>query len=62
MIDGFYKQPNPSDGFYGPWFSADFDIGTNKVTTAGNGFLTHPYDHVTNATDLSSGMIDGKRQ
>ncbi|MFI5136570.1 MAG: hypothetical protein ACHQIM_02000 [Sphingobacteriales bacterium] len=61
-IDGTFNQPNPSDGFYGPWFSADFDMSTNLVSTAGNGFLTHPYDHTTFATDLSSGNISGKKQ
>jgi hypothetical protein len=61
-ISGFLNQPNPSDAFYGPWFSANFDIGANTVTTAGNGFSTHPYAPVTFATFVSSGTVTGKKQ
>jgi len=61
-IEGFKNQPNPSDAFYGPWFSADFDVSSNTVTTQGNGFSTHPYAPVTLATTSSSGTVTGKKQ
>ena len=42
VIDGAAHAPNPSDAFYGPWFSiALFPDG--KAMSFGNGFLTHPY-------------------
>lgn len=61
-IDGSFNQPNPSDGFYGPWFNANFNIDTKTVVTEGNGFLTHPYAPVTFDTGLSSGTVTGKKQ
>jgi hypothetical protein len=61
-IAGFNNQPNPSDAFYGPWFSADFDVNSNMVSTQGNGFSTHPYAPVTFATTSSSGTVTGKKQ
>jgi hypothetical protein len=61
-VEGFKNFPNPSDGFYGPWFSADFDIGSNMVITIGNGFSTHPYAPSSFDTNVSSGTVSGKKQ
>jgi len=61
-IQGFKNQPNPSDAFYGPWFSGNFDISSNTVNSAGVGFSTHPYAPLTLATFFSSGSISGKKQ
>lgn len=51
-------KPNPSDAFYGPWFSADFDLGAGTVN---GGFGAHPYDPATTATGLSNGNVTGAR-
>jgi hypothetical protein len=61
-IGGFDNQPNPSDAFYGPQFTADFDIGTNTVSSTNAGFSAHPYAPGTFATNVSSGTVTGKKQ
>jgi hypothetical protein len=61
-IGGFDNQPNPSDAFYGPQFTADFDVSSNTVTSAGVGFSTHPYAPVTFDTNVSSGTVSGTKQ
>jgi len=61
-ITGFANQPNPSDAFYGPLFSADFDISSNTVSTTGVGFSAHPYAPVTFDTNVSSGTVSGTKQ
>src|SRR5437762_4075632 len=56
VIDGTAHAPNPSDAFYGPWFSiALFPDGT--AMSFGNGFLTHPYNPANFATGLNSGDL-----
>jgi hypothetical protein len=61
-ISGFKNQPNPSDAFYGPQFTGDFNVITNTVISIGNGFSAHPYAPVTFATNVSNGTITGKKQ
>ncbi|SHN18386.1 hypothetical protein [Mucilaginibacter sp. OK098] len=62
IIAGFNNQPNPSDAFYGPWFSAVLDLSSNTAFSSGNGFSTHPYAPVTFDTNFSNGTITGKKQ
>jgi len=62
-INGFNNAPNPSDAFYGPWFNADFNVNTNKVTPdVGNGFSTHPYNPANRETFVSSGSVTGAKK
>jgi hypothetical protein len=61
-ILGFKGAANPSDAFYGPMFSAAFDVINNKAVSIGVGFSTHPYAPVTWATFVSSGTVNGTKQ
>ena len=60
-VDGTAGAQNPSDAFYGPWFSVTVDTKSDGVTTQGNGFLTHPYNPANSDTGLSSGTVTGSR-
>jgi len=57
--------PDPSDAFYGPWFSADFNLMTGDVVTyltENRGFITHPYNKSISDTTISTGVVTGKKQ
>lgn len=58
-IDGFKNAPNPSDEFYGPWFSVDLFPNTGLVVSAGNGFSAHPYNKENFDTAVSTGTVSG---
>jgi hypothetical protein len=60
-IDGAKGAPNPSDKFYGPWFSVELNTDLGTAISTGNGFLTHPYNPATFATGLSSGNVTGAK-
>jgi len=47
---------------YGPSISANFDINSNMVDTAGFGFETHPYSPDSSLSSISTGKISGKKQ
>lgn len=58
-IEGFKNAPNPSDAFYGPWFSVDLFPNTGIAVSAGNGFSAHPYNKANFDTAISSGTVSG---
>jgi hypothetical protein len=58
-IEGFKNAPNPSDAFYGPWFSVDLFPNPGIAASAGNGFSTHPYNPANFDTAISSGSVNG---
>lgn len=60
-LDGAAGAPNPSDKFYGPWFSVELNADIGTATTTGNGFLTHPYNPANFATGLNSGNVTGAK-
>ncbi|HEX6186565.1 MAG TPA: hypothetical protein VFZ40_00680 [Pyrinomonadaceae bacterium] len=60
-IDGAKGAPNPSDKFYGPWFSVELNTDLGTAISTGNGFLTHPYNPATFATGLSNGNVTGAK-
>ena len=58
-IEGFKNKPNPSDSFYGPWFSVDLFPNTGVAASAGVGFSAHPYNSQNFDTAISSGSVNG---
>lgn len=60
-VDGTAGAPNPSDKFYGPWFNINLNADLAIATTAGNGFLTHPYNPANFDTGLNSGNVSGTK-
>lgn len=58
-IEGFKNAPNPSDAFYGPWFSVDLFPNTGIAVSAGNGFSAHPYNKTNFDTAVSVGTVSG---
>ena len=60
-IDGAAGAPNPSDKFYGPWFSVQLNADLWTATTTGTGFHTRPYNPANFATVLNSGNVTGAK-
>ncbi len=60
-IDATIGAPNPSDKFYGPWFSVELNTDLETVISHGNGFLTHPYNPSNFATGLNNGNVTGTK-
>lgn len=58
-IEGFANKPNPSDAFYGPWFSVDIFPTSGEVVSQGIGFSTHPYNPANFDTAFSNGSVSG---
>jgi len=58
-IDGSAHAPNPSDAFYGPWFSVDLFPDLGEAKSAGVGFSAHPYNPANFDTAISSGTVVG---
>jgi hypothetical protein len=61
-IEGFKNAPNPSDAFYGPWFSVDLFPNTGAASSAGNGFSAHPYNSQNFDTAISMGVVTGSTE
>ncbi len=61
-IEGFKNAPNPSDAFYGPWFSIDLFPNTGIAVSAGIGFSAHPYNKANFDTAVSSGTVSGSTE
>lgn len=60
-IDGAAGAPNPSDRFYGPWFSVELNADLNNATTTGVGFHSAPYNPATFQTFVNSGTVTGAK-